>query len=206
MEQNQFCPECGKPYRTRKLAYAIVVIALIVGISMFQIVYFQTQITSLRSDLQIAEGNLQASENKVILANRKAEMFENELSHYKLNRPTLSELKTFLAEDTTNQNKWVEGIYICMNFAADLKEHARNKGYNISYIIINFDYTYNSYSYSAGHTMNGAYLADGTWVWIEPQTDEIIYGNPTNHESLENQIAKFYDVNSVQITEIAIVW
>ena len=173
---------------------------------MFQIVYFQTQITSLRDDLQITKGNLQASENKLILANRKAEMLENELSHYKLNPPTLSELKTFLAEDTIDQNKWIEGVYICMNYAEDLKEHARSYGYNISYVLINFDYTYNSYSDSAGHTLNGAYLSDGTWVWIEPQTDEIIYGNPTNYKSLENQMETFYGVSSVQITEIAIIW
>lgn len=118
-------------------------------------------------------------------------------SNYALRRPTMEELRVFLAQDNTDHNKYKDSGYVCINFAVDLKIAARQQHWNLSFVVVNF---HDSSSESYGHALNGAYLADGTFVWIEPQYD-IIYAG-----SIEKFLEYSFDVRGVVVEELAVVW
>jgi len=112
-----------------------------------------------------------------------------------LRRPSEQELRTFLASDLTDSQPFVIGRYVCMNYASDLKRNAALAGWNISVVIVN----YNSSRGVYGHVLNGAYLSDGRWVWIEPQKDLIAW-------SLETHLKDFLKVAYVKVIDLAVVW
>jgi hypothetical protein len=116
-------------------------------------------------------------------------------SRASVRRPSESELKSFLASDPVSMVPFRSGSYICTNYAADLKRNAVLAGWNISVVIVN----YNSSRGFGGHVLNGAYLSDGRWVWIEPQRDLVL-------TDLESHLRDFLRVSYVKVTELAIVW
>jgi len=126
----------------------------------------------------------------------KVTTLELDLGKHKLRRPTYSDLYEFLRTDQTDKKKYEEGLYVCMNFAADLKRNAALAGYNISFVSVNFD----APNKSGGHALNGAYLLDGSWVWIEPQNDKIYTG------TIEDYLGSFFRLDWVRVEELAIVW
>jgi hypothetical protein len=143
----------------------------------------------MRVRLSRLEGEVEALEVK-------ARSLESQLATYKLRRPDLAELQSFLSADQTDKNQYQRLRYVCINFAADLKRNAARVGYNISFVTVNYEYE----GGSAGHALNGAYLADGSWVWIEPQNDGIYRG------TIEEYLAAFFKLSLVKVKEIAIVW
>ncbi|MFQ6085540.1 MAG: hypothetical protein ACE5OY_04660 [Candidatus Bathyarchaeia archaeon] len=98
----------------------------------------------------------------------------SELQRYKaqealiLIRPTLQELEAFLREDRTDAREYVDPSYICQDFAIELRRNAIQRGFNVSYVSIAF-------TDGMGHVINGCYLDDGRFVYIEPQTDEFLW-------------------------------
>lgn len=108
------------------------------------------------------------------LSEEKAQL-ESELRKYRLSRPSMEELQRFLAEDPTDRRPYDPRSYVCINYAKDLREAARLRGYNISMVIINVE-GYSQYhgAVSFGHALNGVILADGSHVYIEPSKDMIV--------------------------------
>lgn len=146
---------------------------------------------SLRDD-QVQELQRSLSEIQVRL---RLEQQRQLSSASLLRRPTMDELKAFLASDRTSNQTYQVG-YVCMNYAADLKVNAARAGFNLSVIIINY---VSEKSGGGGHVLNGAFLADGRWVWIEPQNDRVAL-------SLEDHLRLFLRLPDVRVTEVAIVW
>jgi hypothetical protein len=140
---------------------------------------------------QIADLNFRQNE----LAT-KVTTLELDLAKCRLKRPTYFELQEFLRIDQTDRKNYREGQYVCINFAADLKRNAALVGYNVSYVAVN----YRGPRGSGGHALNGAYLSDGSWVWIEPQSDKIYVG------TIEDYLKSFLRVDWVTVEELAIVW
>ena len=143
----------------------------------------------MRVELGRLEGEVKALEVKV-------RSLESELTTYKLRRPSLSELQLFLRIDQIDKNEYKRLSYVCINFAADLKRNAARAGYNISFVTVNYEHE----GGSAGHALNGAYLSDGSWVWIEPQKDKIHQG------TIEECLRALFKLQYAKIGEIAIVW
>jgi len=162
---------------------------MVAATSYFTIINLEKQLIKT----QIEINNLQIEIQKL---NLELTSINNELKHYKLNRPTEYELKLFLSIDDTDKHEYKKGSYVCINFAKDLKVNAAKAGWNISFIVVNFI----SPKGEEGHALNGAYLADGRWVWIEPQNDKIYYG------SIEEYLKEFFNIEWVQIEEYAIIW
>jgi hypothetical protein len=128
---------------------------------------------------------------------------QEEVQNAGLKRPTYSELVSFLASDSTDGEwRYKEGSYICVNFAADLKANAAEKGWNISCVWANYDC---AEGHGLDHAWNGAYLADGTWVWIEPIYDRIHEGD-LSVNSVEAFLKWHFGYSWVTVTEYAIVW
>jgi arsenate reductase-like glutaredoxin family protein len=124
----------------------------------------------------------------------------SQLNHHILRRPTLQELQTFLLNNKPNLPASNRTDPNCVQFSSDLKKFAAVAGLNISYVQVNYVATWKGKQYGYGHALNGAYLADGTWVYIEPQTGEV-------SQSLEHLITELVFLPMpFQITMIGVVW
>lgn len=196
MSRIHYCPECGTKFGVSKWHYAVVIL-LIATIATSGFAYHLHEenlqrirdLSSVRVELSRFEGEVKALEAKV-------RSLESELTTHKLRRPSLSELQLFLSMEQTDKNQYKKWSYVCINFAADLKRNAARAGYNTSFVAVNYEYEEGS----AGHALNGAYLTDGSWVWIEPQNDKIHQG------TIEECLVAFFKLQYVKIKEIAIVW
>lgn len=89
-----------------------------------------------------------------------------------LRDPTYEELKKFLAENQVNWRTWVPAKYVCVDFAADLNNDAEAAGFRSAYVWIVEGYDSNGYKW--GHLMNGFQTTDRGFVFVEPQTDNVI--------------------------------
>jgi hypothetical protein len=86
-------------------------------------------------------------------------------NEYSLQNPTYQEMKTFLAQDTTNVNNYVEDQYVCVDFAATVNNNAEAKGIRCAVVDIFYPDGY-------GHTIVAFDTTDRGLIYIEPQFDQ----------------------------------
>ena len=98
---------------------------------------------------------------------------QRELARISLRKPTLNELQAFLANDQTDKNQYDPTLYKCTQFSRDLKRNAGLAGFNFSVVLVDFEGYVLQTKVAPGHVLNGAYLADGRFVYIEPQSDKV---------------------------------
>lgn len=217
----KFCPECGRPLKpSRRRLFATVLLLCLLTASNLWLFWLlearraqaESKIAALTGSLKELEeengrlagqvSNLQATVESL---RDEIEGLEGELSRYKLRRPSIDELRAFLSADRTDEHEFVEGEYDCKSFARDLRSAARLQGLNLSYAIVDFEYRRFGWE-RGGHVMNGAWLADGGWVWIEPQSDDVIRADgPNDWNELEGFLSEEWEVE-LRITQVVIVW
>ena len=86
-------------------------------------------------------------------------------SGYDLRNPTYHEIKQFLAQDRTDANKYVEGEYVCSDFAADVNNNAEGQGLRCALVET-------KYPEGRGHALVAFQTVDRGLVFIEPQYDD----------------------------------
>jgi len=196
MSRIHYCLECGRKFGFGKWHYVVAILLIAtVATSGFAYYLHEENLQRIR-DLSLMRVELGRFEGEVNVLEAKVTSLESELTTYKLRRPNLSELQIFLKTDQTDKNQYKRWSYVCINFASDLKRNAARAGYNITYVSVNYEYEEGS----TGHALNGAYLTDGSWVWIEPQNDKI------HHGKIEECLVAFFKLQYVKVKEIAIVW
>lgn len=80
--------------------------------------------------------------------------------------PTYFEALQFIAHDQTDKNPYIPGVYICLNFAADVKNNAFKAGYRCGLVYIEFP--------ESAHTIICFNTTDYGLIFIEPQDDRIV--------------------------------
>jgi len=225
-----YCISCGRPLRPkRRDARVFAAILLVVIVAFSSVLYIEYNLLQFResaikglteerdslklkvSDLETLKTSLE--NDKAMLEEAKAQLekdkasLEKELGHYKLKTPTRTELERFLLDDQTDKNEYREGNeyrigYVCINFACDLKANAARAGWNISFIVANYDVHYRGRHYEYGHSFNMAILADDSIVYIDTYTDSL-------YDSVEELLA--YAIERVESTDIlvmetAVIW
>jgi len=194
----RYCHECGRPLNpNKKTVLAIVFMLIILGVAILGIVHLEIQLQSYESKVALLDIQLKSLRTEKDEIQNERMRLVSELSHYKLKRPTFNELVMFLANDGTDGHRYDPDSYVCVNFAHDLKTNAARVGWNISFVDINF---YDKNGDGWGHSCNGAYLADGSWVWIEPQTDRIYSG------SVETYLQDFQEISYVRVIQLVVIW
>ncbi|MEM3506792.1 MAG: hypothetical protein QXT31_03975 [Candidatus Bathyarchaeia archaeon] len=195
----KYCPECGKPLKPKKDLLAICFIGILLMTSLFlfwqltqvnnQLAQKNAQITELNNQIiqlnnQIDTLNTQVSNLQAYIDRLSTE--NKELKRYRLNHfQSLDELKRFLANSQISERKYSYTTYNCINFAKDLKIEAREKGYNLSFVIANYRVGNWLLGYEeASHAFNAA-LINGNLVYIEPQNDRI-------YNSMEELLASLW--------------
>jgi len=86
-------------------------------------------------------------------------------NEYILHNPTYQEMKTFLAEDPTNTNTYVEDKYVCVDFSAAVKNSAEARGIRCAIVDIFYPDGY-------GHTIVAFDTTDRDLIYVEPQFDQ----------------------------------
>ena len=94
-------------------------------------------------------------------------------SEYALSNPTYQEMKTFLAQDTTDSKTYAEDEYVCVDFAAAVNNNAEAEGIRCAIVDIFHPEGY-------GHTIVAFETTDRGLIFIEPQFDrevKLVIGN-----------------------------
>lgn len=130
----------------------------------------QTQLAGAEAELATIGIELNAS--KELVESLKAELFNLRVNYgrlttgygYVLRDPSYQEMKNFLAQDKTSEREYVEGKYVCVDFAAAVKANAAKEGIRCAYVVI-------EYRGGTGHTIIAFDTTDQGLVFIEPQFD-----------------------------------
>ena len=77
-----------------------------------------------------------------------------------------SQLKAFLREDRTDNNPYVEDVYMCGDFAEDLHNNAENSGIKAAWVGIQFE------DDSTAHALNAFVTTDRGLVYIDTTSTE----------------------------------
>jgi hypothetical protein len=79
----------------------------------------------------------------------------------------------FLAQDPTDRNLWIEGVYECGHFAADLWWNAYMQGLEACMVWVK----HWERSTEQDHWVVKFHIEDATqnyWLWVEPSTDGVV--------------------------------
>lgn len=79
--------------------------------------------------------------------------------------PSYQEMKEFLAQDVTDSKTYVEGKYVCSDFAAEVNNNAEAQGIRCALVEI-------KYPGNWGHVIVAFETTDKGLVFIEPQFDD----------------------------------
>ena len=85
---------------------------------------------------------------------------------YTIIDPTYKQAIKFLKEDETDENKFMEDIYVCSHFARDVCNNAESEGLRCAFIEIRYP--------DGGHSIIAFNTTDEGLVYFEPQSDEIV--------------------------------
>jgi hypothetical protein len=116
---------------------------------------------------------------------------------YNLHDPTYAEMKTFLEENTVDQNMYEPGYYVCRHFGKDLRNDATKEGIRCAYVEFygpRPDNMTSNQSQWRGHVMVGFDTTDKGFIYIEPRYDN------------EVDIAIGVTYGSIYIEDLLIIW
>ena len=88
---------------------------------------------------------------------------------FNIRDPTYHEALQFIAQDQTDKNPYIPDVYICLNFAADVKNNAFKAGYRCGFVYIEFP--------ESAHAIICFNTTDHGLIFIEPQDDRIVTVN-----------------------------
>jgi len=115
-----------------------------------------------------------------------------------LRNPTYQELREFLADDKTDSKAYINGEYVCFDFAAELNNNAEARGIRAAYVRLR--------SKEWAHAVVAFETVDRGLVFIEPQSDTVV-------ELAVGRIYPWWEVGAVSplhsaesIEEIEIIW
>ncbi|MFB0559459.1 MAG: hypothetical protein ACETVS_02875 [Dehalococcoidales bacterium] len=135
-----------------------------------------------------------------------AEGMEAGLGHgYTLKDPTYEEVVTFLTEDKTDKNEYIEdtyGVYVCSHFARDVCNNAEEAGLRCAFIELRYP--------EGGHAIIAFNTIDEGLAYFEPLTDERarpVVGK-RYYQCIEPKPGYYYVKPSVDdtIMDILVIW
>lgn len=157
---------------------AIIVVALatsttICGISwnlaQKQLATARDEVSSLETTLENMESELSAAEEELLNINTELQDTRLMLSamqtdRLNLHNPTLDEVTSFLAEDTTDSNEYIKDAYVCSHFARDVNNNAQSQGIRCAFVDIRYP--------ESAHAIVAFDTVDEGVVYFDAVTDE----------------------------------
>ena len=116
-------------------------------------------------------------------------------SGYTIRDPTYSEMLNFLGRDKTDDNEYVEDVYVCRHFTADVIRNAFDEGYKSYFVYIGFG--------NVAHAIVAFNTTSHGWIYVEPQTDDIV--EPELGEVYWDRSKYYVPAYNDTITEILVI-
>jgi len=124
---------------------------------------------------------------------------------YTLRNPTYEEVITFLKQDKTDKNEYVEdtyGVYVCSHFARDVCNNAEEAGLRCAFVELRYP--------EGGHAIIAFDTIDKGLVYFEPMTDEVVKPvvGKRYYKCIEPKPGYRYEKPSHDdtITDILVIW
>jgi hypothetical protein len=132
----------------------------------------QTQLTTTQDDVKTKQIQISGLQNDLTDAKSQVDIIKTNLDRmsssygYVYNDPTYDSMKTFLTSDLTDQHAYVDGTYVCWNYAADVILNAAKQHIRCAFVYIEF--------IDSAHADIAFNTTDKGMVYIDPQTDDIV--------------------------------
>ena len=121
---------------------------------------------------------------------------------YTLKDPTYKQAITFLGEDKTDKNKYVEDTYVCSHYARDVCNNAEAQGLRCAFVNIRYP--------EAGHSIIAFNTIDIGLVYFDSQTDDRVKPviGERYYKCVEPKPGYYYEkpMHDDTIMDILIIW
>jgi len=124
---------------------------------------------------------------------------------YTLRDPTYKEVLTFLEQDKTDKNEFVEdtyGVYVCSHFARDVCNNAEEEGLRCAFVEVRY--------LDKGHSIIAFNTFDKGLVYFDAQTDERVKPvvGKRYYQCIEPEPGYYYERPSFDdtIMDILVIW
>jgi hypothetical protein len=132
----------------------------------------RAELNSTRAELASTQAELEATLDN--LNSTAAELADCQLGcdgssnghGYTITDPTYKQMMNFIRGDKTDKHPYIEGEYVCENFAMDVCNNAEEKGIRCAYVIIHYP--------DSGHAIVAFNTIDRGLIYIESQSDELV--------------------------------
>jgi hypothetical protein len=185
-------------YKTTAIILSAVVIISFAGVS-----FLLNYLTDDREKIENLEKQIINLEENLDVKNLTYENLKRTVALLKLgnrtslHNPTLTEVKEFLANDTTDKKNFSAKFYSCNHYSKDVNNNAENHGIRCGFVIVNPD------GYS--HALVAFNTSDQGLVFFEPQNDREV--NLTKGESYWiNCIPPIEKITDFKVNNWIIYW
>jgi hypothetical protein len=122
----------------------------------------EDHLSNIEAELQVTRDDLATVEAE--LEDTKAELSTLQAEPFYLHNPTFDEAISFLQEDKTDSNPYIEDKYVCTHFARDVNNNAEDQGIRCAFVDIRFP--------DSAHAIVAFDTTDQRLVYFDPITDE----------------------------------
>jgi len=129
----------------------------------------ENKLSATKDELQTIKTELQDTKNYLSNVGEELQATKLRLSAvqtdvFHLHNPTFDEVTSFLREDKTDSNEYVEDKYVCSHFAHDVNQNADRQGIRCAFVDIRYS--------EAAHAIIAFDTTDEGLVYFDPATDE----------------------------------
>lgn len=172
---------------------------------------FENDIIDLQGELNITVDELSEIKEEFIQVNLSLQENVSELAElrsgdkYDLHDPTYNEVYSFIANDKTDENAYIEDIFDCEHFSQQVNNNAESLGIRCAIVVIYFE------EINTGHMIVGFETIYHGMVYVEPQTDEwvenLVAGNEYWTDCVVPKDGYYYeDVSNDTVKEVLVFW
>jgi hypothetical protein len=122
----------------------------------------EDNLSNIEAELQVTRDDLATVEAE--LEDTKAELSALQAEPFYLHNPTFDEVISFLQEDQTDSNPYIEDEYVCTHFARDVNNNAEDQGIRCAFVDIRFP--------RSAHAIVAFDTTDQGLVYFDSMTDE----------------------------------
>lgn len=122
----------------------------------------KAELLTITTELEDTKNHLSNVEDELEATELRLSAMQTDMLH--LHNPTFEEAISFLAEDKTDSNEYVEDTYVCSHFAYDVNTHADSQGIRCAYVDMRYPQT--------AHAIIAFDTTDKGLVYFDPSTDE----------------------------------
>jgi len=133
---------------------------------------YSQEISNLELQINNLEQKLRESEKRLTETQSALNSLKERISRKLIVQPSYAELLNFIREDKTDELKFIEenNQFVCTDFANTFVRNFREKGFYSCTAILYFSKPPNS-----SHAIVAVNTTDLGLVYVEPQTDDIIF-------------------------------